>query len=129
VRPTTEDLAHASDDLEQLAYGHDPNGSPRSNTGFPEMAGLLNLLVWADQEIRAAERAAAYGPGVKDGYHTLQRGGSHSDLDARTHDAHAKAVRNLRSGWRVEAARMFDEWRTEAMEVGRYPTRSEQEAV
>jgi hypothetical protein len=126
LRPTTSDLADAIEDLEALAYAHDPNGSPRNNSGFRDLARLLNLFAWVDGEIHAAERAAAFGPGVKDGYHTLQRSGEPTDLDARTRDAHAKALRNLRSGWNVELGRVVDAMRQDAMDVGRYPTRTEQ---
>ena len=126
TRPTTRDLADASEDLEAIAYAHDPNGSPRCNTGFPDLARLLNLFAWVDEEIKAASRAAAYGPGVKDGYHVLHHGSTATDLDARTRDEHAKHLRNLRSGWLVELGRMVDAMRQDAMDVGRYPTRSEQ---
>jgi hypothetical protein len=125
TRPTMAELVQAANDLEALAYAHDPLGT-RNKTGWPDVAKLLSLLVWSDEEIKAAAKAAAYGPGVKDGYHTLHRGGDAADIDARTRDAHAKALRNLRSGWLVEFGRMVDEWQQDAMDVGRYPTRSEQ---
>ena len=127
MRPTTRDLADAAEDLDHIAYAHDPNGSPRRNTAFPDIARLLSVYAWVIGEIRAAERAAAYGPGVKDGYHTLQRGGDNTgDLDTRTRDAHLKALRNLLSGWNVEVGRVSDAMMQDAMDVGRYPTRSEQ---
>ena len=126
MRPTTRDLADAAEDLESVAYAHDPNGSPRRNTAFPDIKKILSAYAWIIDEIKAAERAAAYGPGVKDGYHTLQRGGDATDLDPRTRDAHLKALRNLLSGWNVEVGRMADAMMADAMDVGRYPTRSEQ---
>jgi hypothetical protein len=129
MRPTTRDLADAHEDLELLAYAHDPNGSPRFNSGFPELAKAANLFAYVIGEIRASERAAAYGPGVKDGYHTLDRGGTTSDLDARTRDAHAKALRNLLSGWRVALGQLVNEMEADAMDVGRYPTRTETSEV
>lgn len=125
TRPTMADLVQAANDLEACAYAHD-SGATRNATGFPDVAKLLNLLVWIEAEIGAAKAAAAYGPGVKDGYHLLHRGGESADLDARTRDAHLKALRNLRSGWLVELGRVVDGWRQDAMDVGRYPTRTEQ---
>jgi hypothetical protein len=125
TRPSTQDLVQAANDLEALAYAHDPLGT-RNKTGFPDAAALLNLLVWVDNEIRAAREAAAQGPGVKDGYHIVGRGGDPSDLDARTRDQHLKDLRNLRSGWLVELGNLVDQWRQQAMDVGRYPYRTEQ---
>lgn len=122
TRVYAEDLALAAADLEELAYAHDP----RSDHGFHDIAKLLNLLVWAQHEIRSAQDAAAYGPGVKDGYHTLHRGGQPSDIDARTHDAYLKELRNLLSGWRVDLGKMADAWQQAAVRVGRWPDRSEQ---
>ena len=125
MRPTTRDLADALEDIQIIAYAHDPNGSPRRNTAFPAVKLLLSERAWLIGEIEAAERAAAYGPGVKDGYHTLQQGGTPTDLDPRTRDAHAKALRNLLSAWNLEDDRIAHERMQEAMDVGRYPTRSE----
>jgi hypothetical protein len=119
-----QELVQAANDLEQLAYAHDPLGT-RNKTGWPDVAKLLNLLVWGDEEIKAQAYPTALGPGG-DGYITMHRGSDHPDLDRRTHDAHTKALRNLRAGWLVELGRMVDEWQQEAMDVGRYPTRSEQ---
>ena len=126
MRPTDHDLIAAEENIEIIAWAHDPNGSPRRNTAFPDIARLLSVYAWVIGEIKAAERAAAYGPGVKDGYHTLQRGGEATDLDPRTRDAHLKALRNLLSGWNVEVGRVSDAMMADAMDVGRYPTRSEQ---
>jgi hypothetical protein len=127
LRPTTRDLADAHEDLEVLAYAHDPNGSPRLNSGFPDLAKMLNLMAWAVGEIRSARVAAAYGPGVEGGYHTLQQAGSHGDLEARRAwaDAYGRAVSNLLAGWAVEVGRIRDEWQQEGIDVGRYPTRTE----
>lgn len=125
-RPTTRDLADAHEDIEVLAYAHDPLGSPRFNSGFREIAKLGNLFAWLVTEIKMAERAAAYGPGVKGGYHTLHRGGDAADIDARTRDAHAKALRNLLSSWRMAVDKLETEFEREGIDVGRYPTRSEQ---
>ena len=128
MRPTTRDLADAAEDLDQIAYAHDPNGSPRRNTAFPAVKALLNYRAWLISEIQASERGAAHGPGVKDGYHTLQRGGTTTDVSARTgdRDAYTKALRNLLSAWNLEDGRIAAERMQEAMDVGRYPTRSEQ---
>jgi hypothetical protein len=123
-RPTAEDLAHAEGDLQELAWRHDPR-TARNSTGFPDVATLLNLLVWVDDEIKAAREAAAYGPGVKDGYHTLPHGNV-SDLDARTRDQLLKELRNLRSGWLVELGSLVDGWKQAAYNAARFPTRSEQ---
>src|SRR5262245_9889280 len=125
-RPTIRDLADAHEDVEALAYAHDPEGSPRLKTGFPELAKAANLFAWLIGEIKASDRAAAFGPGVRGGYHTLQRGSTPTDLDARTHDAYAKALRNLLAGWRVGLGQLVGEMEQEAMDVGRYPTRTEQ---
>lgn len=127
MRPTQEDLAHAAADLEELAWRHDPR-TARNSTGFPDLAALANLLVWADAEIRAARDAAAYGPGVKDGYHEVltHRRSGHSQIDARAHDQYLKSLRDLRSGWLVELGQLADTWRQAAEQVGRFPDRSEQ---
>jgi len=127
VRPTTRDLAEAIEDLKFIAYAHDPNGSPRFNSGFRDVAAILNQIAWLVSEIQAAEGGAAYGPGVKDGFHTLHRGGEPVDVSSRSRDPYAKALRNLLSGWNVENGRVADTRRQEAMDVGRYPTPSEQD--
>lgn len=123
-RPTQEDLIHATEDLEVLAFNHQPS-NPRNPTGFPDVATLLNLLVWVDTEIKAAREAAAYGPGVKDGYRTFGQHG-HGDIDSRTRDQYLKELLNLRSGWQVNLGSMVDEMKDQAYSVGRWPNRSEQ---
>lgn len=123
-RPTLEELAHGSADLEHLAYEHHPS-NPRNPTGFPDVATLLNLLVWVNDSIKAAREAAAYGPGVKDGYHTFGQHG-HSDIDSRTRDQYLKELLNLRSGWLVNLGNTVDEMKDQAYNVGRWPNQSEQ---
>ena len=112
-RPTVEDLAYATDDLEELAHRHHPRDDPRNSTGFPDAIAVLNLLVWADAEIRTAREAAAYGPGSDEGARSLGRGVG-GDIDARTRDELLKQLRNLRSGWLVELGNLVDRWRQAA---------------
>jgi hypothetical protein len=127
VRPTTRDLAEAIEDLKLIAYAHDPNGSPRFNSGFHDVAAFLNEIAWLISEIKAAEGGAAYGKGVEGGYHVLHRGGEPTDVSSRGQDPHAKNLRNLLAGWNVENGRIVDTRRQEAMDIGRYPTPSEQD--
>jgi len=114
TRPTVEDVAWATDDLEELAHRHCPREDPKNETGFPDVVTLLNLLVWVDAEIRKAREAAAYGPGVKDGYRTLHRGGTSADLHARTNDLLLKQLRNLQRGYRHKLGNLVDEMRQDA---------------
>jgi hypothetical protein len=117
VRPTQEDLAYATDDLEELAHRHCPRDDPRNHTGFPDVITLLNLLVWVDTETKTAREAAAFGPGAEGGYRTLHHGGNVSDIDARTRDQLLKELRDLRSGWLVELGNVVDRWRGAAEKV------------
>lgn len=118
MRPTLEDLAHASGDLEHLAYRDQPHDDPRNRTGFTDLAALLNLFVWQDTELADARKAAAYGPGSEGGYAVIHRGG-HSDIDSRTHDAHRRAMLRMRGAWQHKLGQLVDELREEAIgEVG-----------
>jgi hypothetical protein len=122
--PTQDDLINAAGHLEALAYAHDPRNA-RNATGFPDVAMLLDLLVWIDGEIKAAREAAAYGPGNEGGYQTLARG-QISDIDSRTRDQLLKDLRRLRMGWLHKLGQLVDEFKQEGYEVARWPTRSEQ---
>jgi hypothetical protein len=126
VRPTQEEVEYAKRVLEELAFRHDPRGSPvRNSTAFPDLLKLLDLFAWVDGEIRAAQEAAAYGPGVEGGYRTLTRGGV-SDVDSRTHDQLLKDLRRMRLGWQHKFGQLVDKLGQEARELARWPERSEQ---
>jgi hypothetical protein len=126
TRPTLETLAHAVADLEHLGWQHDPNGSPRRNTGFPDLAALTNLLRWYADGIDDAREAAAYGPGVKDGYRSLSSQNGHGDIDSRTRDAYRKELQAGLRGLLHKLGQLVDTERQAAYEIGRYPDRSEQ---
>ena len=114
MRPNREDLAYATDDLEELAHRHCPRDDPKNETGFPDVVALLNLLVWADAEIVKAREAAAFGPGAEGGYRTLPRGGTSADLHIRTNDLLLKQLRQLSRDWRHRLGSMVDQMRQDA---------------
>lgn len=108
MRPNTNDLATATYNLSLLASRHHPRDDPRQSSGFPDVARLVGLLVWVEQEIRAAREAAAVGPGVEGGVRTLYRGSGISDIDARTYDLLLREMRGYRSGLLVEIGSLVD---------------------
>jgi hypothetical protein len=54
-----EGLAHDTDCLESLAW----RCTDKNPNGFHQMAGLLDLLLWVDEELEQHRKASAYGPG------------------------------------------------------------------
>jgi hypothetical protein len=84
TRPTRDQLAHAQGLLEELAHQREPGL-------FHDVAWLMDLLVWLNQELDAAKQAAAYGPGGPEspegggtiGGHTIGRHGLGRPVEER----------------------------------------------
>jgi hypothetical protein len=137
-RPTREDLVHAQGLIEELAFRHDSRNNP---TGFPDVATLLDLLVWLDGELDHAKHAAAYGPGSD--AHTIGRHGLGRPVEGRFDwgtedptkrprqrpelaDPLVRDLTKLRAAWRSELTQMVDRWATRSREAANWPLRTEQ---
>lgn len=150
TRPTRDDLAHAQGLLEELATRYESRNNPNS---WPDLATLLDLLVWVDTELDHAKQAAVYGPGGErspEGGGTIGHGTiGHQSLgrpvearldfgtdeeDRRNHrprlrpefsDPLVRDLQALRSGWRTELGQLVDSWRDRAKDAARWPTRTD----
>jgi hypothetical protein len=144
TRPTRDDLANATGHLEELAWRHDSYDSP---TGFPDIATLLDLLVWVNGEIEHAKDAAVYGPGWEQSpegggqapTHVPGRGGFGRPVESRLdwgtedrprlrpelRDPLYRTLRDLRSAWHTELGQLVDSWRERAKDAARWPVRTE----
>src|SRR5262245_16150786 len=111
TRPTFDDITRAERDLRALAWWHNGPDNPRNETGFYDLCARLNMYVLLEQEIRQAREDAAYGPGVKDGYRRLHRGGHVGDIDNRTRDRYLKELLDLKRGAHHRDGREVDELR------------------
>jgi hypothetical protein len=141
TRPTRDDLANAAGHLEELAWRYDSRNNPN---GFPDVAILLDLLVWLDGELEHAKAAAVYGPGGERspegggtiGTHTMGRGrglgrpvegrldwgtDSRPRLRPELNDPLYRTLRDLRSAWQVELGQLVDSWRERAKDAANWP--------
>jgi hypothetical protein len=150
TRPTRDQLTHATGHLEELAWRYDSRNNPN---GWPDLATLLDLLVWLDGELEHAKAAAVYGPGGERspegggtiGAHTIGRLGLNRPVEARLdfgtdaedprnnrprlrpelNDPLYRALRDLRSGWHTELSQLVDSWRQRGKDAARWPVRTE----
>ena len=58
-RPTVEDLAHAAEALESLAW----RCTAKNENGFHQIAELLHILLWIDTEAERHRKEAGWGQG------------------------------------------------------------------
>lgn len=150
TRPTEQDLVHAAGHLEQLAWRYH---SRNNANGWPDLATLLDLLLWLDTELEHAKAAAVYGPGGERspegggtiGAHTVGRVGLGRPVESRLDfgtdaedprnnrprlrpelsDPLYRTLRDLRSGWHTELGQLVDSWRQRAKDAARWPVRTE----
>jgi hypothetical protein len=145
TRPTREDFAKAALDLEELVWRYD---SQNNRNLWPEVALLLDLLVWAETEQEHAKNAAVYGPGGERspegggtiGTHTMGRGrglgrpvegrldwgtDTRPRLRPELNDPLYRTLRDLRSAWHTELGQLVDSWRERAKDAARWPVRTE----
>lgn len=150
MRPTRDDLVRAAGHLEELAYRHHSRNNPN---GWPDLALLLDLLLWLDTELEHAKAAAVYGPGGERspegggtiGSHTVGRHGLGrpvedrldfgTDAEDKRHtrprlrpelnDPLVRDLQKLRAGWHTELGRMVDSWSERAKEAAHWPARTE----
>lgn len=150
ARPTEQDLTHAAGLLEELAVRYDARNNPN---GWPEIVGILDLLVWRDVETDHAKHAAVYGPGSERspegggtiGAHTIGHHFSRptesrldfgtDDEDRRNHRPRMRPELNdplyrelvkLRDGWQTELAKQRNSMRRRADEAAHYPSRTKE---
>jgi hypothetical protein len=131
-RPTPEDLARATDQLETLAYRHHDRNSP---TCFPDIALLLELVTWLHDELTAAKEAAAYGPGSSAvEAHTVGRLGHGRPVEDRFHfgprarpELRDQLVRDLGKvdlRWRSRFRQFVDDCMEDSKDVANWPHRT-----
>jgi hypothetical protein len=151
TRPTQESLAHAAGLLEELATRHHSRNNPN---GFPDVATLLDLLVWVDTELEHAKHAAMFGPGGERspegggtiGRHTIGRHGLGRPVEERLDwgtdaedrrnnrprlrpelaDPLVRELQKLRAGWHTELAQLVDQWARRSHEAANWPARTQE---
>lgn len=136
TRATTNDLAAAQGHLEELATRYH---SRNNQNGWPDLALLLDLLVWLDGDLEHAKRAAVWPPGTDD-THTIGRHGLGRPVEGRflypevmtatnrgiiLNDPLVKELSKLRSEWRSQLGQLVDGFRQRAHDAANWPTRSE----
>jgi hypothetical protein len=141
TRPTRDDLANATGHLEELAWRYHSRNNPN---GWPDVALLVDLLVWLDGELEHAKQAAAYGGGSD--AHTIGRHGLGRPVEERLDfgtddedrrntrprlrpelaDPLVRDLKKLRAGWHTELAQLVDRWTERSREAANWPMRTEQ---
>lgn len=148
TRPTRDQLANAQGHLEELATRHHSRNNPN---GFPDLATLLDLLVWLDTELEHAKHAAVYGPGGERspegggtiGHHTIGGQGLNRPVEQRLDwgtedptkrprlrpefaDPLVRDLQKLRAGWHTELAQLVDRWAQRSHEAANWPARTQE---
>jgi hypothetical protein len=146
ARPTRDqvDLIHYR--LEQLASRYESRNNPN---GWDDLAGIIELLDWVDDELGQAKNGAAYGPGGPRspegggtiGANTIGRHGLNRPVEARftyldamtrehggivLNDTLVKDLTDLRRAWAHQLGQLRDSFREDASKAANWPMRTEQ---
>jgi hypothetical protein len=113
TRPTREDVGHTTDLVWHLASADDKV--------YPDVAMVIDLLVWLDGEIIAARQAAAYGNGTSD---IRVLGSSPGGVENRLNDPLLNDLRGMRSRWRAQLATLVVGWQHDAHQAANWPYRT-----
>jgi hypothetical protein len=141
TRPTRADVDLIHYRLEQLASRYE---SRNNLNGWNDLAGILELLDWVDEELDLAKKAAAYPPGSPRspegggtiGANTIGRHGLNRPVEKsftypdhggmHLNDQLVKSLLDLRRTMTHRVGKVRDELRNDAERYAHWPRRTEQ---